>query len=163
MSVALPAVTGAATAARGFRLSREHLNLIAALAKRDYPREVCGFIMRRGSHVEIRIAKNVAAEPEHQFSVDTETMKRAADHMRVGWCLDAIFHSHPNGLMELSEGDKMGAVVGGRALYPNVVYIVVTLTENPTKTGEWFTSATAWIWNEHDSTPSPLKLVVHSG
>lgn len=162
LGTVITSVTGTASATRGFRLAKEHLELISRLAKLDYPREVCGLLLSRAGSTTIHVAKNVAQEPERSFAVDTESMRHAARMLQSDWRLDAIWHSHTNGLLELSPGDRDGAMLAGRALYPNVVYIVVALVQNPANDKEFFTSATAWAWLGDSPTPAPLKLVVHS-
>ncbi len=163
MGLALPSVTGGASAARAYRLSMDHLGFMTTAAKLDCPREACGLIMRKGETAAIYRARNVSSEPEHSYSVDSEILKLAARMIRDGWRIEAIWHSHPNGLMELSAGDKAGAVVGGKPLYPGVVYLVVGLTENPMKEKDFFTSVTAWIWPPDARVPSPLKVTIHAG
>jgi proteasome lid subunit RPN8/RPN11 len=80
-----------------------------------FPRECCGLIegVRADGRIEVRAlhtARNLASDP-HRFEIDP------ADHVRIqraarvaGTEVVGCYHSHPNGRLEPSDRDRVGAL-----------------------------------------------------
>jgi proteasome lid subunit RPN8/RPN11 len=76
----------------------EHHTWLTARATNAHPFEVCGFIMRDGSIIEIR---NLAKNPRHYFRMDLRQIGRTVDTRAIS----AIWHTHPNGDVRPSQKD----------------------------------------------------------
>jgi proteasome lid subunit RPN8/RPN11 len=149
----LPAVPGVASTTKGYRLTASVRDHLVERARAEYPREACGVLLwhpetRAHGHLD---AQNVAREPERRFMFDGKTMKKIRQHMTDGWKLEAIFHSHPNGRVNLSPDDILDAAPAGRPLYPGVVYLVVSLIKRPD--GTLWAGITGHLWKEGSFRP----------
>ena len=71
---------------------------IAAHAARCYPHECCGFIVD-GDYMP---CENISADAAAQFEINPKDYARAEEHGHI----EAIVHSHPNGVALASELDK---------------------------------------------------------
>ncbi len=76
----------------------EHHSWLRARAADAHPFEVCGFIMRDGSIIEIR---NVAENPYETFTMDSRQIKRKVDVTKIA----AMWHTHPGGDVRPSKAD----------------------------------------------------------
>lgn len=119
-------------APRAFDLALPGLEVALEAARRAYPREACGlgFSLRGGAEVtRWRVLANRAADPRRRFVFDpAEHLAALSEADRDGLVVRVIFHSHPDAPPRLSEADRAAAVVGGIALYPGVLHLVVSTT-----------------------------------
>jgi proteasome lid subunit RPN8/RPN11 len=76
----------------------EHCDWLRLRAAQASPFEVCGFIMRDGSIIEIR---NVAENPYDTFAMDLRQIRRRVDVTKIA----AIWHTHPGGDIRPSQAD----------------------------------------------------------
>lgn len=109
------------------------LGAIAALARADPAREVCGFVFGAGRTCgpELVAARNVAREPERSFVVDPRdvlAVLRRAD--REGREVLALYHSHPTGGSRLSCTDLEELTADGAPLLPGVELWVIGLVDS---------------------------------
>ncbi len=104
-----------------------HLEAILAHVRRNAPDEACGLLAGREGRVwrvfpmrnaEPTERRRVAyrLEPEDQYRVFMEIESS-------GWELIGIYHSHPHGQAYPSATDV------GLALYPGVIYLIVSLLD----------------------------------
>lgn len=75
---------------------------IAAHALEDPTREVCGFVVIRGTHLEAIRTPNSADDPTRFFRIDPVL---TLDRLKAG-DLAGYYHSHPHGPAEASAADK---------------------------------------------------------
>jgi [CysO sulfur-carrier protein]-S-L-cysteine hydrolase len=104
-----------------------HLETIVAHARRDAPHEACGLLAGREGHVR-RVFPMKNAEPAERrpvaYRLEPEEQYRVLMEIESsGWELVGIYHSHPNGQAYPSATDV------GLALYPGVVYLIVSLLD----------------------------------
>ncbi len=111
---------------------------IAALCETDPAREVCGFVVRRGTELEVVPVPNVA---DRYHSLDPERFPRTS---RESYLMDpkaqlslqrdldarggeivAVWHSHVEADAYFSEKDRADAVVGGVQTVPGAEYLVL--------------------------------------
>jgi [CysO sulfur-carrier protein]-S-L-cysteine hydrolase len=111
---------------------------IASLCEADPAREVCGFVVRRGSELEVVPVPNVAdryhgTDPEHfpRTSRDSYLMEPKAQ-LRLqreieawGGEIVAVWHSHVEVGAYFSEKDRADAVVDGIQTVPGAEYLVL--------------------------------------
>ena len=79
-------------------MTLEHYIWLRLRAAEASPFEVCGFIMRDGSIIEIR---NVAENPYDTFTMDLRQIGRKVDVENIA----AIWHTHPGGDIRPSKAD----------------------------------------------------------
>ncbi len=79
-------------------LTLDHHRWLRNRAAQAHPWEVCGFIMRSGSIIEIA---NVATDPKNYFSMDLRQISRKVNLRKVF----AIWHTHPGGDIRPSRKD----------------------------------------------------------
>jgi [CysO sulfur-carrier protein]-S-L-cysteine hydrolase len=104
---------------------------VARLAEAHPRREVCGFVVRRGSGGVEAIEIPNAAGPERAagaFAMDAGEQLRTLTRLaREGGEVLAIFHSHLEAPAEPSARDVADAFCGGEPLWPGVEQIVVSV------------------------------------
>ncbi len=102
------------------------LELIAAHARRESPREVCGLLGGVGGRVELVVpVANVAADPSIAFTMDGSGLLGAFKQIaRCGLELLAFYHSHPPG----SRWDPSPSDVV-QVAYPDVLTVIVVLDD----------------------------------
>jgi proteasome lid subunit RPN8/RPN11 len=76
----------------------EHHYWLRRRAADAHPFEVCGFVMRDGSIIEIR---NVAENPYDTFTMDLRQIRPRVDVRKIA----AIWHTHPGGDIRPSGAD----------------------------------------------------------
>jgi proteasome lid subunit RPN8/RPN11 len=81
-----------------FDVTLEQCDWLRLIAAQASPFEVCGFIMRDGSIIEIR---NVAENPYDTFTMDLRQIERNVDVEKIA----AIWHTHPGGDIRPSKAD----------------------------------------------------------
>lgn len=76
--------------------------------------EVCGLLLGIGCHVlEARRCANVSDRPSDSFEIDPLDLMAAHKAQRAGGlAVIGHYHSHPNGVLALSERDKGFAAKG---------------------------------------------------
>ncbi len=111
---------------------------IAALCEADPAREVCGFVVRRGSELEVVQVPNVA---DRYHAVDPERFPRTSRESYLmdpgaqlrlhreleawGGEIAAVWHSHVEVGAYFSEKDRDDAVVDGVQAVPGAEYLVL--------------------------------------
>lgn len=111
---------------------------IAALCEGDPGREVCGFVVRRGSALEVVAVPNVAdryhdADPAHfprtsrdSYLMDPKAQLRLHRELEAwGGEIVAVWHSHVEVGAYFSEKDRADAVVDGVQAVPGAEYLVL--------------------------------------
>jgi len=87
-----------------------------AAARAAHPREACGLLLGKGSHVHTAtVAANVHPHPLHHFEIDPAALIAAHKAARAGGAqMLGYWHSHPNGRAEPSAEDRAAASGDGR-------------------------------------------------
>ncbi len=111
---------------------------MAALCEGDPGREVCGFVVRRGSALEVIAIPNVAdryhaADPGHfprtsrdSYLMDPKAQLRLHRELEAwGGEIVAVWHSHVEVGAYFSEKDRADAVVDGVQAVPGAEYLVL--------------------------------------
>lgn len=131
-----------------------------------FPHEACGLILARADARRFLEARNVqdlvrAFNPEEEppateaYTVDPTTLLEAGALGLRGWRVAAIYHSHTNGRLELSERDRAAALRDGAPLYPGTIYLVAAL--GAALSGDKLRIA-AWVWQAGAFRPEPLTV-----
>lgn len=81
------------------RLTKALKEAIIEHAAKEYPKECCGVVVNK----EYIPCRNVAEDPLNFFSIDPIDLVRA----ETKGTIDAYVHSHPNGVAEPSEPDRV--------------------------------------------------------
>ena len=71
-------------------------------AKQQEPREMCGFVVFKGSEKVFVPCENMACDPENFFEISPDDFIRASQYDGIV----ALVHSHPNGEAILSSADR---------------------------------------------------------
>lgn len=136
------------------RLERELYEAMCAHAVECFPHECCGFVIDRGSAMELARITNVQnekhAENPEQFPRTAEiayTMGPEAGPILVGHdrgslTIRAIYHSHPQHASYFSAEDKKQATVWDEPSYPDAAQIVISVYDREVK------DAKAFRWSE---------------
>ena len=86
---------------------------ILAHARRDAPRECCGFLIgRRGRVLHAAVMRNAAARSRVQFRIDPAehiSLRRELRRLSPALEIVGIYHSHPAGPPEPSDQDRREA------------------------------------------------------
>jgi [CysO sulfur-carrier protein]-S-L-cysteine hydrolase len=113
------------------RISRADRDALVAHAREDAPNECCGFLWARDGRVHgVQRAENERHSP-YGYSLDSRSMlavwkKEEDEGFQVG-----TYHSHPVSPAEPSQTDI------NLAEYPDWVYLIVSLAEEPTVRAWW--------------------------
>lgn len=151
-AVSLPgAPLEAPGAVRQYRLSSGLVARMMQLSVVAHPHEACGVLLAPddGTPTFLLEAQNVATDLTCQFMFDGKTLnkiKRFCYASKGGGTIEAIFHSHPNGRIDLSPADIKDACPGGKPLFPGVVYLVIGMVARPGQ-DPWMSLSGA-IWDE---------------
>ncbi len=136
----------------------ETLHQMYTHAKSAFPEECCGFILYADEHEFFRPCRNFQNELHRQ---DPDTHPRDArtayyihpddaiavikevetQHRQI----KALYHSHPNHDAYFSDKDKADATVWGEPIYPETVYVVISIYGTEIRT------AKAYIWDKPTS------------
>ncbi len=116
------------------------LRAIQKQARKSYPNECCGFVLRRPGKEKVRPIRNIQDELHARDPVNYPRTGRIAYYMEPkelldaqraleqgGWSLVAIYHSHPDHEAYFSQEDRDRAMAGEEPLYPATAYLVVPL------------------------------------
>jgi proteasome lid subunit RPN8/RPN11 len=95
-----------------------------AHARAHWPAEACGLLRGHDAQVrELLPARNIAADPRHNFQVDAKSLLQALSWEDEGDAMLAIYHSHPRTAAFPS------AVDAASAFYPDSVYLILSLQD----------------------------------
>ena len=135
-------------------LTAAELGEIRDHALADYPRECCGFVLRRVTESAVWRCLNAMDElhrrnpakyprdAEAAFAIDPNDMIKLVHLLGSGWLVHAIYHSHPRGGAHFSEEDLQQALCGRTSpSYPDAAQVVVALP------GRLLTAAHAYRWD----------------
>jgi proteasome lid subunit RPN8/RPN11 len=105
-------------------ISKLHLEFLARLAEREYPRESCAVLLGRQSG-EVNAAvwcANVHPEPLHHYAIDPKELIRLQRIARTcGLQIVGFHHSHPEHRAVFSERDLQ------EAHWPGCVYVITAV------------------------------------
>jgi len=145
----------------------EEFRRIVAHAEAEYPNECCGAVLIKEGSPEARIfhpCRNIqdelhAKEPERYprtartaYHIGPDDF-RAIDDRVAGGYRPIIYHSHIDAGAYFSETDKRIALLQGEPLYPNAIYLVVSVMQG--KVAE--AGAFAWDPPRGDFLPVPYQ------
>jgi proteasome lid subunit RPN8/RPN11 len=92
------------------QLPRSVRQAIVEHARRDAPRECCGFLIGSGRRVAFAVAlPNVAARPTVRYRIDDRhhiAIRRWLRHFRPKIEIVGVYHSHPRGDASPSSTDR---------------------------------------------------------
>jgi proteasome lid subunit RPN8/RPN11 len=97
---------------------------IVAHARRDAPRECCGFLVGKGRIVGFAVAATNLEEGEVRYRIDPRAhieLRRAVRAFAPPLSILGTYHSHPAGRAVPSDSDI------AEAFYPEWVYVIVAL------------------------------------
>ena len=96
---------------------------IVAHARRERPRECCGFLLGRGNRVQCACpTANVAANPAAEYRVDDAAhieLRRTLRRLSPAIEIVGVYHSHPAGPAQPSPRDVE------HAHYPEWIHVIV--------------------------------------
>ena len=137
---------------------------MVALCEADPAREVCGFVVRRGSALEVVPVPNVAdryhaADPERfprtsrdGYLMDPKAQLRLHRELEGGGGeIVAVWHSHVETGAYFSEKDRADAVVDGVQAVPGAEYLVLGLR------GGRVTEARRFRWDGREFVEAELR------
>lgn len=127
-------------------LSPTTRGLLEAHARREYPNECCGLILRPKDHPEapLRVRECVNAQDIHHrhdprnfprtarnaYFMDPADLLAVEQERRAsGEVVAAIYHSHCDADPYFSEEDVRRAVDGNGPIFPGVAYLVMSVRE----------------------------------
>lgn len=106
-------------------LSRVVRAALISHARREAPRECCGFLVGARGHVKFALAmQNVDPRPEARFRIDDRQhiqIRRWLRRLSPPLEIVGVYHSHPNGDARPSATDR------AEALYPEWLFAIVSL------------------------------------
>jgi len=99
------------------------IDAVVRHAEDESPRECCGVLLGRGTHiVEAIRTRNIAADPMRQFLIDPrDHIEARRNARRSGLDLVGFYHSHPASEAEPSPRDLE------EFTYPDHLYLIVSL------------------------------------
>lgn len=105
-------------------ISQPQYDSVVAQAQSASPLEACGLMAGDENRVrQVYPVDNIRHSPV-EYEMDPQQQLRAMLDMEdKGWELTAIYHSHPNGPQVPSATDVE------RALYPDAVYVIISLAQ----------------------------------
>ena len=148
-------------------LSREEFERIRIQAENEYPSECCGVVLEKDGFPEQRLlfpcrnvqnqlhAKNPARYPRDAriaFHVDPKDLLRIGNLENDGYRVRVIYHSHIDAGAYFSETDKQNALLQGDPVYPEAVYVVLSVVEGKAA------AAAAFAWNSTKREFVPLEF-----
>ncbi|MGH7388868.1 MAG: Mov34/MPN/PAD-1 family protein [Candidatus Rokuibacteriota bacterium] len=145
--------------------------MIERQAVEEYPREACGVIMIRGSERVLLRCRNDqddlhARDPQaHPRDARVAYHIADADRLRMArmeqdhFTPAVIYHSHVDAGAYFSQTDKRQALLNGEPMYPEAVYVVVSVVERRVAA----MAAFGWSAEQTDFVAVPLDPVVTEG
>jgi proteasome lid subunit RPN8/RPN11 len=141
------------------------LDVLHAHACEQYPEECCGFVLSNGDTETVhRITnvQNLMHEKEPALFPRDATLAYFMDpkelfnvHREIDGgesIIKAVYHSHPNHDAYFSAEDKKQALFDGEPLYPDAVYLVMSIYDRQVRAS----SAFKWDDEERDFVDVPL-------
>jgi len=130
-------------------LRGDHEQTIVQILEAAYPLEGCGVILRRADRgldfpaadVVVLGCRNGSPTPATAFALHPDDYAAMAPRLAANYVLDVVFHSHPDGPAELSDGDK------AKALNP-CVYLVASVPAGKVGTLAAFRNLPELGWTE---------------
>jgi proteasome lid subunit RPN8/RPN11 len=120
-------------------LSPSERDAIERQALEEYPHEACGVVLVRAGERRLLRCRNAqnelhARDPQ-SYPRDARTAYHIADQDRLamvrleaqGFAPAVIYHSHVDAGAYFSETDKRQALIGGEPIYPDALYVVVSV------------------------------------
>jgi glutamate-1-semialdehyde 2,1-aminomutase len=110
-------------------------------AVQEYPREACGVVMTRGDERRLLVCRNdqdeLHARDPQRYPRDARTAYHIADADRLrmlrleneGFATAVIYHSHVDAGAYFSPTDKRQALLNGEPMYPETIYVVVSVVQ----------------------------------
>lgn len=117
---------------RYFDLSADVKRALIAQAESQWPNEACGWI--RNSHV--RNADNVHSAPDRFFAFSAADLIAFASECDSNTPPTALYHSHPNGIAQMSASDLQSAVTAFGPAYP-VAQVIIAGVHDDWRFGVW--------------------------
>ena len=148
-------------------LSREEFERIRIQAENEYPSECCGVVLEKDGYPAERLlfpCRNVQDELHVKDPARYPRGARTAYHvdpkdlLRIGhlesdvYRLRVIYHSHIDAGAYFSETDKQNALLQGDPVYPEAVYVVLSVVEGKAA------AAAAFAWNSTKREFVPLEF-----
>lgn len=148
-------------------LTGEELQRIRAQAEAEYPSECCGIVLARAGSPGERLlvpCRNVqdeyhAKDPERHprdsrtaYHMDPRDLLRIGRLEGDGYRVRTIYHSHIDSGAYFSETDKQNALLQGEPLYPEAVYVVLSVVEGKVA------AAAAFAWSAAVGNFAPVDL-----
>lgn len=105
----------------------------------EYPHEACGVVLARGAERRLLRCRNAQDElhtrDPQRYPRDARTAYHIADQDRLamvrleeqGFAPAVIYHSHVDAGAYFSETDKRQALLGEEPIYPDAVYVVLSV------------------------------------
>jgi len=134
-------------------IARRHVEALFEHSRREFPNEACGLLATKdGIVVKFYPVENADASPVHYRMEPNQQLQAMLEIDDHGWDLGAIYHSHTHTRARPSQTDV------GLALYPDTMYVIVSLAEQTKPDIRAFTIANGEI-REHpltitDDTPN---------
>ncbi|MBI5182886.1 MAG: M67 family metallopeptidase [Nitrospinae bacterium] len=130
-------------------LNNQDIDQIHRHAVRDYPNECCGIIvgprddsLSNKVYECINIQNRLHKEDPQRYPRDARTAynidpKEQKRIFRIaeekGWEIKGFYHSHPDHPAYFSEEDERMGMWGDEPIYPNAVYIIVSVLNGEVK------------------------------
>ncbi len=147
-------------------LTPDELAAIERQAVAEYPSEACGVILARGGERRLLRCRNAqnelhARDPQ-RYPRDARTAYTIADADRLamvrleqeGFATVVIYHSHVDAGAYFSATDRQQAMVGDEPIYPDAVYVVVSVVDRRVRAVAGF----RWDPARRDFLPVDLEL-----
>lgn len=150
-------------------LTAEEFARVSAQAVAQYPAECCGVVLARPGGPGDRLllpcrniqdelhAKDPVRHPRDArtaYYIDSRDLLAIGRREAEGYRLVTIYHSHIDTGAYFSETDKQNAMLNGDAVYPQAVYVVLSVVERKVET------ASAFVWDPgcRDFIPTEFRL-----
>ena len=105
-------------------IARHYVESLFDHSRREFPNEACGLLATKdGVVVKFYPIENADASPVHYRMEPHQQLQAMLEIDDSGWELGAIFHSHTHTRAYPSQTDV------GLALYPDTLYVIVSLAD----------------------------------
>ena len=140
-------------------LTPEAMAIIVRLAQKEFPNEVCGFLIGDAGDLflpERRItavisAENTTVDRTNSYKIDPREWRKAEAHAQCqNQAILGIYHSHPNGSATPSKIDTESA-------WPELIYLIVAIGVDGVK------DICAWCFDLEANAWKPIKVQVRLG
>jgi [CysO sulfur-carrier protein]-S-L-cysteine hydrolase len=121
-------------------IPRRHVEALFEHSRREFPNEACGLLATQdGIVVKFYPVENADASPVHYRMEPNQQLQAMLEIDDRGWDLGAIFHSHTRTRAYPSQTDV------GLAVYPDTLYVIVSLADQTNPDVRAFTIANGEI------------------